>query len=68
MKKAPWDFIITWYWRSDGKDKLKTNQVKATSVPRAISKLKKDLGAEYDNVNTELVVVDVANLHLDSQD
>lgn len=66
IRKAPWDFEISWFWRGEDQNSPEISKVSATSVPRAINKLKKELQEELgeDYVAADLVVMQVTNLHM----
>jgi hypothetical protein len=54
------NFRISWHWRDDDPaGPFKTDDIKATTVPRAIGKLIRALSEEYDGVRSVLIVVAV---------
>lgn len=55
------NYIVSWHWRDDDPYLLKTDEISATTAPRAIAKVKRELGKEYASVNTEMVVIGVVD-------
>lgn len=58
MKPKSRKYMIDWNWASDEDGSLsKTDEIKATTAPRAQAKLFKALKEEYAEVNTRTVIV-----------
>ena len=58
MKPKSRTYMIDWNWAHDPKGSLSnTDEVQATTAPRAQAKLFKELKKEYAEVNTRTVIV-----------
>jgi hypothetical protein len=60
MKAKSRDYIVGWNWREDeNHEPMRTDEIRATTAPRAINKLKKELAEEYDFSANDLVIHEV---------
>lgn len=63
MKAKSRDYIVGWNWRDDDPSEwrkiMRTDEIRATTAPRAINKLKKQLAEEYDFGANELIIHEV---------
>lgn len=58
MKLKSRTYMIDWNWADDEPGSIsKTDEVRATTAPRAQAKLFRTLKEEYDDVSTRTVVV-----------
>lgn len=53
-------YTVTWHWRDQDPRPFKVDEVRATTVPGAISKVVRALSTEYADVRSNLAVIDVS--------
>jgi len=70
MSNRSYDFEITWCWKDEGnrpENIEEVTTVRSTTVPRAISKLVRELSNEEEEIRaSDLLVIDVRNHKLTS--
>ena len=58
MKSRSRNYVLHWNWRDDKEGSpVKMDSYKATTAPRALNKLKRELAKEYADVNDRTLIV-----------